>query len=447
MASDGETADDGARGAATTPPAPGIAILVEAGKPNHRTTFYRDRPIRVGRGAQNGLILKDEAVSTAHAEITLGADGFYVRDLGSKNGTSADGVLLLKETSAGPVRVVRVGCTVLLPVADVWPFVDPGVGAPRERFVRTAMERAYLAIAEAARKGRTVLITGESGTGKEHGAGHYLSASGRSVFQVINCGAIPAQLAESLLFGHVKGAFSGAVADKVGIFGAANGGVLFLDEIGNLSLENQVKLLRAVETKEIFRVGSTRAEPVDVHICCATNADLELEAQRGTSRMDLYMRIGQVKAHLLPLRERPEEVPYFVDLIVAEAGVTAHATLYEKCLLRPYVGKNIRGLRIDVEAAIGKALSEGRRLVQGSDMPEVVKSEVPPALDPVASVNEITKPMLSKQERDLRDVERFYNALARLQNETDPVEKAAATVRRGRSWGYTVLAKFPRKGG
>jgi two-component system response regulator HydG len=165
----------------------------------------------------------------------------------------------------------------------------------------------------------TVLISGESGTGKEVLARyiHQRSHRSRGAFLSINCGALPESLLESELFGHVKGSFTGAVRDKDGLLVAAEGGTFFMDEIGEMTAATQVKLLRAIQEREVIPVGSTKAVPVDVRIIAATNRDLEAEIDRGTFRSDLYYRLNVIQLHLPPLRERRDDIPllarHFLD--------------------------------------------------------------------------------------------------------------------------------------
>jgi DNA-binding NtrC family response regulator len=161
----------------------------------------------------------------------------------------------------------------------------------------------------------TVLISGESGTGKEVVA-HYIHAmSDRSggPFLSINCGALPENLLESELFGHTKGSFTGAVRDKDGLFGAARRGTFFLDEVGEMSPATQVKLLRALQEREVIPVGATEPVPIDVRIIAATNRDLEEEIRRGSFRSDLYYRLNVITLHLPPLRSRGDDIPMLAD--------------------------------------------------------------------------------------------------------------------------------------
>jgi DNA-binding NtrC family response regulator len=173
-----------------------------------------------------------------------------------------------------------------------------------------------------ARTDYPVVITGESGTGKElvaH-AVHQASHRASGPFVPVNCGAIPDTLFESELFGHVKGAYTGAIANRAGLFEEADGGTLFLDEIGELSIESQVKLLRALQSSEIKRVGSSRTIRVDARIICATNRDLAAMVDRGEFRQDLYYRLHVIPIHLPPLRERSEDVPLLARRFLGHAN-------------------------------------------------------------------------------------------------------------------------------
>ena len=182
----------------------------------------------------------------------------------------------------------------------------------------------------------SVLIMGESGTGKEFVARriHQQSERHDKPFVAIDCGALPRDLAGSEFFGHMKGSFTGAFADKLGQFEAANGGTIFLDEIGNLTYEIQVQLLRAIQERKIRRIGSTIEIPIDVRIITATNEDLKQAVSRGDFREDLYHRINEFSILVLPLRDRPEDLELFVDHFLAQANLE--------------LSRNVKGLSHDV---------------------------------------------------------------------------------------------------
>ena len=188
--------------------------------------------------------------------------------------------------------------------------------------ISRAMEQVFSVVRKVADTEATVLITGESGTGKELVAQaiHSLSSRRTEPFVAINCAAIPRELLESELFGHVRGAFTGAVRDKTGKFQSADGGTLFLDEVGELPVELQPKLLRALQQREVEPVGGSKVQKLDVRVVAATNSDLEESIAAGTFREDLYYRLAVIPIHLPPLRERPEDIPLLVRHFTAKYG-------------------------------------------------------------------------------------------------------------------------------
>jgi two-component system response regulator HydG len=231
----------------------------------------------------------------------------------------------------------------------------------------------------------TVLISGESGTGKEVLARyiHELSPRAEGPFSSINCGALPESLLESELFGHVKGSFTGAVRDTDGLLVAAAGGTFFLDEIGEMSPATQVKMLRAIQEREVIPVGSTKAIPVDVRIVAATNRDLEEEISRGSFRSDLYYRLNVIQLHLPPLRDRREDIPLLADYFLGRAngaeGTGGHSladdtlgalTVYD------WPG-NVRELENALERAIVVSSSP---LIRPDALPKRVLEAPPPRL-------------------------------------------------------------------
>ncbi len=175
----------------------------------------------------------------------------------------------------------------------------------------------------------SALVIGETGTGKEYVARaiHQMSKRTKEVFVAIDCGALPKELAGSELFGHVKGAFTGALKDKIGSFESAHQGTLFLDEIGNLSYENQIKLLRVLQERKIKRLGDTQEKSIDVRLIAATNEELWKAVKAGTFREDLYYRINEFKIELKPLRERPADIPVFADYFLQLANQQLEKTV------------------------------------------------------------------------------------------------------------------------
>src|SRR3984957_12659325 len=245
-----------------------------------------------------------------------------------------------------------------------------------------AMQELFDAIRRFAPHGRTVLVTGETGTGKELVARalHTLGARPDRRFVTVNCSAVVEALFESELFGHQRGAFTGAHETKVGLFEHADQGTLFLDEIGELPLTIQAKLLRAVEYGEVQRVGSLEAKHVDVTVISATNRDLRADAANGRFRSDLYYRLSIMEIRLVPLRERREDIPYLSAVFLREVtdrltrpliGMTAGA---ERTLLQaPWPG-NVRELRNVIERAC--LLSDGKMLCERD-----VRAAMAPSID------------------------------------------------------------------
>jgi DNA-binding NtrC family response regulator len=285
-------------------------------------------PVVLGRDAGAQIVVDDPEVSAAHLELRAVDDGVRVRDLGSTNGTFV-GPLRVTEAVVRTPTVLTLGHTTLLVEPTAEHRVDVGwsdgfgplVGrSPRMRRVFGVLER----IAPTA---LSVLILGETGTGKEVVAKAIHDASPRKArpFVVVDCGSIPPTLAESILFGHEKGAFTGADQRRRGALADADGGTLFLDELGELPLDLQPKLLRALSERQVKRVGGSAFEPIDVRVLAATRRDIAAEMNAGRFRSDLYFRIAQVRIELPPLRERPGDIPRLVEAVCQRAGKPEHA--------------------------------------------------------------------------------------------------------------------------
>ncbi|MGY4688517.1 sigma-54-dependent transcriptional regulator [Salibacterium sp. K-3] len=240
-----------------------------------------------------------------------------------------------------------------------------------------AMHHVFKMIDKVKQVNTNVLITGESGTGKELVARslHFSGARQREHFEVVNCAAIPEQLLESELFGHEKGAFTGADHSKEGKFEEAEGGTIFLDEIGDMSLQVQVKLLRVLQTKEIVRLGSNRTIRLNVRVIAATNKDLKKEVEGGRFREDLYFRLNVIELHLPPLRERKDDIPllasYFIQVLNKELNTSIQGvTKKAKQLLEMYsFPGNIRELRNIIESSM--VIAEGA-YIDSDDLPRAL---------------------------------------------------------------------------
>jgi DNA-binding NtrC family response regulator len=249
-----------------------------------------------------------------------------------------------------------------------------------------------------ARVDSTVLISGESGTGKERVAGlvHHASSRAPGPFIAVNCGAITETLLESELFGHVKGAFTGALQERPGLFESANGGTLLLDEVGEVSPAMQVKLLRVLQEREIRRVGESTTRAINVRVIAATNRDLAQEIAEGRFRMDLYYRLHVVELQVPPLRQRREDILPLARILLSEAAARLNRPVSELSsraadqLLRYHWPGNVRELENAVERAV--ALAQGGH-AEVEDLPEEVRQAIPVPLvtSPVKHLEAIEK--------------------------------------------------------
>jgi transcriptional regulator with PAS, ATPase and Fis domain len=315
--------------------------------------------LAVGTGEANQLVLSDPTVSRHHFVIVATPRGYHLRDTGSTNGTFLAGhrveAAYLQDGST-----LRVGVTTLRFEAADGEIREPL--SEDDRFGRAlgrspAMRRLFALLPRIAASDSTVLMEGETGTGKSLLAKmiHAAGPRARGPFVVVDSGAIPSALIESELFGHEKGAFTGAIAARAGAFEAANRGTVFLDEIGELPLDMQPKLLHAIEERSVKRLGSTQPTAVDVRIIAATNRDLRQAVNRGAFRSDLYYRLNIVKLRLPPLRERPVDIPLLVESfyrdLTGDPTAIPPPALVTALAQHDWPG-NVRELRAAVERAL-----------------------------------------------------------------------------------------------
>jgi DNA-binding NtrC family response regulator len=343
------------------------ARLVVVDGPDRGRTVDIDKPrVTIGRSAVCDLPLNDRAVSTAHAEIEAAESGWVIRDLGSTNGCFV-GDIRLREAVLPLGARVRVGTTTLQ--------IEPATGtveiplSAADRFHdlvgrSVAMRQIFAQLEKLASLDITVLITGETGTGKELVARalHAASRRAKGPLVVQDCSALPRDLVESVLFGHERGAFTGATERRAGCFEQANGGTVFLDEIGELDLNLQPKLLRVLEGREVRRLGAAHTTPTDVRVVAATNRDLRAMAGAGTFREDLYYRLGVVTLELPPLRSRREDIPLIATTLL-EQFCKRNPELGPRSLAKDAVERlqsmawpgNVRELRNAIERAASLA--------------------------------------------------------------------------------------------
>jgi two-component system, NtrC family, response regulator GlrR len=280
---------------------------------------------RIGAGRDADLIIDDETVSRLHVELGLVPEGVEVRDLGSRNGSFYLGQRVEKMVLSLGSRL-KLGHVEIAIDPDVETLAGTGAYGPTQYAnlvgASAEMRRLFSVLTRLEGSLVTVLIEGESGTGKELVARalHDQSALAEGPFIAVNCGAMDRSLARSELFGHKRGAFTGAVEAAVGAFEAASGGSLFLDEIGDLPLDVQPALLRVLETGAITRVGETAERPVKVRVIAATHRDLEEEVKVGRFREDLFYRLAVVRLQIAPLRQRPEDIAELARHFAASAG-------------------------------------------------------------------------------------------------------------------------------
>ena len=356
------------------------SLVILSGNDRGREQIIEGDLFRIGKSRENQLVLADETVSRAHCEIVRERRGFLLRDLGSTNGTLLDGAEI-KEAWLKPGAVITVGKVELkvrpyserieiLP-SDTDHFGDVVGKSVSMRSIFGLLER--LGPTDA-----TVLIGGETGTGKDVLARsiHAMSPRKDRPFMVVDCGAVVGSLIESELFGHEKGAFTGAAGTRQGAFELAHGGTLFLDEIGELPLDLQPKLLRALETRAFRRVGGNKTHSVDIRVIAASKRNLKMEVERGKFREDLYFRLAVVPIELPPLRERREDLPVLVrTLLKTIAGPDGEPLAISEPTLEGLAGHdwpgNIRELRNVLERAAYLAKASGATQITMGMMPFV----------------------------------------------------------------------------
>jgi transcriptional regulator with GAF, ATPase, and Fis domain len=337
---------------------PQVHLHVLSGPDGGTSLRLAGESARIGTGDQCALRLKDPTVSRLHCVLELGRNSIRVVDSGSRNGTFIDGVRV-RDADISAASTLRVGTTTIrIELGDESMRVELSDKTSLGGIIGGSVEmrRVYAIIDRIAPTDATVLIQGETGTGKEVVAQaiHDLSRRAKGPFVAVDCGSITESLIESELFGHVRGAFSGALATRAGLFEEADGGTIFLDEIGELPPALQPKLLRVLERREVRRIGANTPKAVNVRVIAATNRDLAHGVNEGSFREDLYFRLAVVAIHLPPLRARRDDIPalaqHFYERMQG-SGAVAPSELVSQLMVRAWPG-NVRELRNVVERSV-----------------------------------------------------------------------------------------------
>ena len=395
----------------------------------------------IGAHPSCDLVIEDPTVSRFHCEIVIGDRGAVVRDLGSSNGTVLDGVRVV-EGYLKRGSLLRLGRSVVrfqymgkrnritLSNRNVFGLL---VG-------HSVVMRAMFAVLErAAKTDITILLEGETGTGKSAAARslHLESPRKDGPFVMLDCGSIPGNLLESELFGHVKGSFTGADADRVGAFEEASGGTIFLDEIGELPLELQTKLLSVLENRQIRRVGHNLHRNIDVRVIAATNRDLRAEVNAGRFREDLYYRIAVVQIKLPPLRQRLEDLPLLAEMLLARMGIAEERV---REIMTPDFVRSLRS------AAWPGNIRELRNyLEQYLVFDEVMITSTPATEDGDPRIRvDASIPFSEARQQVLNEFERLY-ATELLRLHEGKVSQAAAEAGIDRTYLYRLLRRHKLK--
>jgi len=372
----------------------GLLALILSGSHKGTSKVVGGR-LTIGKAADNDLVLTDDTVSRHHCEIVRAPDGLHVRDLDSTNGTKIDGTRI-REAMVQPGSVLKVGEVEIqfrpsVQKVEVLPSEKTSFGPAIGQSL--AMRTIFGVLERIAPTDATVLLEGETGTGKDVLARAIWSASSRAnkPFLVVDCGAVTYSLIESELFGHERGAFTGAVSTRQGAFELADGGTVFLDEIGELPLDVQPKLLRVLETREFRRVGGNKTLATNVRVIAATKRDLQREVGAGKFREDLYFRLAVVPVTVPPLRARRDDIPTLVRHMLKAAGgdglTVPPETMQSLAAHHEWPG-NVRELRNILERSIYMAQATGSTELGVVTLPTHASSDAAFHFEPEKSYRE-----------------------------------------------------------
>ena len=417
----------------------------------------------IGRGPTNDVALDDSAASRRQSIVRADEDGWVVSDLGSANGTFHNGSRVLAPARLKSGDQITVGSTCIRFVGESAPEQPVRNEGEPETVLRLGghavgvllgsspgMEELFHLIQKAAASPLPTLIEGETGTGKELVARaiHEASRSGKGPFLPVNCAAVPENLLESELFGHRRGSFTGATGDHEGLFEAAQGGTVFLDEIGEMPLAMQPKVLRVLQEGEVTRIGEIRSRKVDFRLVAATNRDLLQEVERGTFRGDLFYRISAFPIRIPALRERRSDVPLLVESFLGAAcrrqdkRVGPFSAEAMRALVAFDWPGNVRELQNEVQRAVALA-APGQAIGVEHLSPKLTGADE--AIDASTDRGVPTSPGLATSPSSLREARDAFEAkyIAQvLEQEGGSVLKAARVLGLTRAGLYKKLKEF-----
>jgi DNA-binding NtrC family response regulator len=432
-----------------------LTVEREAGQNAERAVVLEGDMVKLGSHPSNQLVLDDRKVSRFHCQLTRGDAGWMISDSGSMNGTSVNGVrvrdadlprpMCRLELGDSTVRVRELGSEAVTEL-PTWSSFGELYG---ESLV---MRQTFAVLDRVAKSDSTVLVEGESGTGKELAATEIARRSARAdgPFIIVDCSAISPNLIESELFGHTRGAFTGADKSRVGAFEAASGGTIFLDEIGEMPLEMQPKLLRAIEAREVRRTGENEARKIDVRVIAATNRRLEREVNASRFREDLYFRLSVVTVRMPTLRKRLGDIPLLVQNMLRSLNAEEAAHLFTADVLDDMMRYdwpgNVRELRNYVERAVvlDHAAPASERRKPSTSFPPDEPATIP-GMGPVGEVN-LEVPFKMAKDAVITDFERAY-LKALLDWAQGNVSKAARKAKMDRMYLYRLLQRYELRGG
>ncbi|MBW2526940.1 MAG: sigma 54-interacting transcriptional regulator [Deltaproteobacteria bacterium] len=393
----------------------------------------------IGSDQSNDLVVDDSTASRFHCEIVVGPRGAWLRDLGSRNGTVLDGVPIV-EAGLREGSLIQLGrSTLRLHIGDERQALPLSERHELGTLVGESvpMRTLFALMERAAETEATVLVQGETGTGKESVAEtiHRLGPRRDQPFLVVDCAALPPNLLESELFGHERGAFTGADVRRIGVFEEADGGTVFVDEIGELPLELQPRLLRVLERREIRRLGSNQHRKVNVRVVAATHRDLRAQVNEGRFRADLYFRLAVLRLSIPPLRERPEDIAILADRLLADLGADppARAELLDRSMIarlqRGVWPGNVRELRNYLERCM--VMESAAPLSERA--PEAGAASQALSVDPSVPYSEAKRRLLDQFERQ------YLTSL--LEAHAGNVSAAARAAGMDRVYVYKLLRK------